>query len=132
MVSTEILAADATSSEFNASHSRGVLAVCIVTIVFSGLFYAARIASRRMTKQALDLSDHILLFGMLCTWIISATTIWGSSSAFFFAYFIPSKTELRGEKIRYHTRSWAAFGEAGGYKPRRDLKRHEGTYTYTL
>jgi hypothetical protein len=66
-------------ADINANESARPLATAIISIVFSGLFYAGRLYSRHLTNQRLDSSDYLLLFGMLTAWGINANIIYCSS-----------------------------------------------------
>ncbi|KAH8647582.1 hypothetical protein BGZ60DRAFT_227274 [Tricladium varicosporioides] len=59
--------------------SRNALGAGISSIVLSSLFFAGRVASRKLKQQRLDLSDYLLMGGMICGWGISAMIIYGST-----------------------------------------------------
>lgn len=63
----------------------GLLIANILAIVFSGLFFAGRMASRLMKKShkecSFDASDYNLLAGMILAWTAFALIIYGQSSS---------------------------------------------------
>ena len=67
------------NTDLDADISKNALAAGICGIAISGLFFAGRIASRRIKRTKLDWSDYTLLLGMICGWGISSMIIYGSS-----------------------------------------------------
>ena len=64
----------------DADISQHALAAGICGVVLSGFFFGCRIASRKIKKTPLDMSDYTLGLGMICGWGISSMIIYGLSS----------------------------------------------------
>lgn len=65
------------TSDINEDLSPRVKAAAICGVILSSLFFAGRVASRRIKKQRLDSSDYTLMIGMICGWGIYALMFWG-------------------------------------------------------
>lgn len=53
-----------------------VYTASIVSIVISGLFFAARIVSKRLQRQGLNSSDYVLMVSLVCSWGLAIVNIW--------------------------------------------------------